>query len=122
MPKSRVVCAAALLIVLPLLAAAQEPVNIAFTVAVSRPHTHLFEIEIAVKRAANGPQQELLVMPVWTPGSYMIRAGLRRCRLRGEPTQVGKDEQEHVASVHQRRSRMASELPCLRERAVSTNE
>jgi predicted metalloprotease with PDZ domain len=73
MPKSRVVCAAALLIVLPLLAAAQEPVNIAFTVAVSRPHTHLFEIEIAVKRAANGPQQELLVMPVWTPGSYMIR-------------------------------------------------
>jgi hypothetical protein len=73
MPKSRVVCAAALLIVLPLLAAAQEPVNIAFTVAVSRPHTHLFEIEIAVKRAANGPRQELLVMPVWTPGSYMIR-------------------------------------------------
>jgi len=73
MPKSRVVCAAALLLVLPLLAAAQEPVNIAFTVAVSRPHMHLFEIEIAIKRPANGPQQELLVMPVWTPGSYMIR-------------------------------------------------
>src|SRR5215216_4174720 len=73
MPKSRVVCAAALLLVLPLLAAAQEPVNIAFTVAVSAPHTHLFEIEIAIKRAANGPQQESLVMPVWTPGSYLIR-------------------------------------------------
>ena len=73
MHKSRVVCAAALLLLLPLLGAAQEPVNVAFTVAVSRPHTHLFEIEIAIKRAANGPQQELLVMPVWTPGSYMIR-------------------------------------------------
>src|SRR5215218_7229323 len=73
MHKIRVVCAAALLLVLPLLAAAQEPVNLAFTVAVSRPHTHLFEIEIAIKRAANSPQQELLVMPVWTPGSYMIR-------------------------------------------------
>ena len=38
-----------------------------------RPHTHLFEIEIAVKRTADGPQEELLVMPVWTPGSYLVR-------------------------------------------------
>jgi predicted metalloprotease with PDZ domain len=75
MHKPRVVCAAAaLLVFLPLLAAAQTPpVDIAFTVAMSRPHTHLFDIDVAIKRGANGPQEELLVMPVWTPGSYMIR-------------------------------------------------
>jgi len=38
-----------------------------------RPHTHLFEVDVAIKRAADGPQEELLVMPVWTPGSYLIR-------------------------------------------------
>jgi predicted metalloprotease with PDZ domain len=62
-----------LLIAVPLLAAAQAPVEISFTVAMSRPHTHLFDIEIAIKRATNGPQEELLVMPVWTPGSYLVR-------------------------------------------------
>jgi len=39
----------------------------------SRPHTHLFEVDINIKRTTNGPQEELLVMPVWTPGSYMVR-------------------------------------------------
>jgi predicted metalloprotease with PDZ domain len=73
MHKSRVLGAAALLFVLSFLAAAQAPVDISFTVAMSRPHTHLFDIDVAIKRAANGPQEELLVMPVWTPGSYMIR-------------------------------------------------
>ncbi|HEY0367537.1 MAG TPA: PDZ domain-containing protein [Pyrinomonadaceae bacterium] len=74
MQKRRVVCAAALLLVLPVLAAAQtQPIDITFTVAMSRPHTHLFDIDISIKRAASGPQEELLVMPVWTPGSYLVR-------------------------------------------------
>ncbi len=38
-----------------------------------RPHTHLLEVEVSIKRTANGPQEEQLVMPVWTPGSYMVR-------------------------------------------------
>jgi len=68
------VCAAALLLVLPFLAAAQTtPVDISFTVAMPRPHTHLFDIDIAIKRTMNGPPEERLVMPVWTPGSYMVR-------------------------------------------------
>ena len=70
-------CAAALLpiwlIGLPILAAAQAPVDISFTVAMSKPHTHLFDIDVAIKRTANGPQEELLIMPVWTPGSYLVR-------------------------------------------------
>ncbi|HEU4836409.1 MAG TPA: PDZ domain-containing protein [Pyrinomonadaceae bacterium] len=73
MKRIHLVCAVALLLVLPLMAAAQAPPEIAFTVAMSRPHTHLFDIEITIKRATNGPQEELLLMPVWTPGSYLIR-------------------------------------------------
>jgi predicted metalloprotease with PDZ domain len=72
--RRRVVCAAAVLLVLPFLAAAQTtPIDISFTVAMPRPHTHLFDIEIVIKRTTNGPQEELLVLPVWTPGSYMVR-------------------------------------------------
>jgi predicted metalloprotease with PDZ domain len=73
MHKRLVLCAAALLLMLQILAAAQAPVDISFTVAMSRPHTHLFDIEVAIKRTANGPQEERLVMPVWTPGSYLVR-------------------------------------------------
>src|SRR6185503_11522301 len=74
MHRRRVVCAAALLIVLPLLIKAQNPpVDISFTVAMPRPHTHLLEVDVAVKRTAAGPQEERLIMPVWTPGSYMVR-------------------------------------------------
>jgi len=74
MHKRRVVCAAALLIVLPLLIKAQNPpVDISFTVAMPRPHTHLLEVDLAIKRTANGPQEEQLIMPVWTPGSYLVR-------------------------------------------------
>ena len=47
--------------------------DISFTIAMSRPHTHLFDIEVAIKRPASGPQQEQLVLPVWTPGSYLVR-------------------------------------------------
>ena len=74
MHRRRVVCAAALLILLPLLIKAQNPpVDISFTVAMPRPHTHLLEVDVAIKRTASGPQEERLIMPVWTPGSYMVR-------------------------------------------------
>src|SRR3954468_7754862 len=51
------------------------PADIMFTIGMSRPHTHLFEIDVSIKRsvAANARAEELLVMPVWTPGSYLIR-------------------------------------------------
>lgn len=74
MLRRRVVCAAAFLLALPFLAAAQmTPVDISFTIAMPRPHTHLFDIDIAIKRTTSGPQEERLVMPVWTPGSYLVR-------------------------------------------------
>src|SRR5438132_9878041 len=71
------------LIVTVLLAAAVAPAqtraplssDISFTVAMSRPYTHLFEVEVRVKIPANlqAPDESDLVMPVWTPGSYLIR-------------------------------------------------
>ena len=49
--------------------------EIAFTVSMSKPHSHLLEVEIRVKRpaSAQASSEETLVMPVWTPGSYMVR-------------------------------------------------
>jgi predicted metalloprotease with PDZ domain len=51
------------------------PPEVAFTVSLPRPHTHLLDIEMSIK---HGPgelvaNEETLVMPVWTPGSYLIR-------------------------------------------------
>jgi len=48
---------------------------ISFTVSMSKPWTHLLEVELSVKVAANlnVPSDTNLVMPVWTPGSYLIR-------------------------------------------------
>src|SRR4029453_7561448 len=73
MQRRRIVCAAALLIFLPVLVGAQtQPVEISFTVAMPRPHTHLLEVDVAIKRTSGLPEERLL-MPVWTPGSYMVR-------------------------------------------------
>ena len=42
----------------------------------SKPFTHLFEVEVQIERsrpAMVAPAEETLVLPVWTPGSYLIR-------------------------------------------------
>src|SRR6476469_2253520 len=69
-----------LLLLLPIVLAStsfaqnpQTPVDIAFTIGMSRPHTHLFEVDIRIIRTGNAPTEESLIMPVWTPGSYLIR-------------------------------------------------
>ena len=49
--------------------------DIAFTVSMPKPHTHMFEVEIHIKRSLSStqplskplPTEEMLVMPVWTP-------------------------------------------------------
>ena len=49
--------------------------EIAFYVSMSKPHTHMLEVEVRVTRPASMqvPAEESLVMPVWTPGSYLVR-------------------------------------------------
>lgn len=48
------------------------PPDIAFTVSMSKPATHLLEVEMRVKWQQM-PAQLQLKMPVWTPGSYLVR-------------------------------------------------
>jgi predicted metalloprotease with PDZ domain len=49
--------------------------DISFTVSMSKPYTHLLEVEMRVQIPANlqVPNESDLVMPVWTPGSYLVR-------------------------------------------------
>jgi predicted metalloprotease with PDZ domain len=46
--------------------------DIAYTVSMSKPWTHLLEVEMSVKWSQM-PDSTELKMPVWTPGSYLIR-------------------------------------------------
>jgi len=50
--------------------------EISYTVSMPEPHTHLLQVEMRIARrggAAHLPAQLELVMPVWTPGSYLVR-------------------------------------------------
>lgn len=54
------------------LAQAPKPADISFTVSMPKPWTHLFEVEMKARRT-DGKSHVDLIMPVWTPGSYMVR-------------------------------------------------
>src|ERR1041384_1693432 len=58
-------------------APAQNPnaSDISFTVSMPEPWTHLLKVEMRMQIPANlnVPNESDLVMPVWTPGSYLIR-------------------------------------------------
>jgi predicted metalloprotease with PDZ domain len=47
--------------------------EIAYTVSMARPHTHLFGVEARLRYRAAAPGALDFVMPVWTPGSYLVR-------------------------------------------------
>jgi predicted metalloprotease with PDZ domain len=47
--------------------------EISFTVSMPKPHTHMLEVELRLRRSASLPAHVNLIMPVWTPGSYLIR-------------------------------------------------
>jgi predicted metalloprotease with PDZ domain len=67
--------AALVLVILcaPLCAAQDRGVReIAFTVAMPKPYTHLFEVEVRIRNDST-PREQTLLLPVWTPGSYLIR-------------------------------------------------
>jgi predicted metalloprotease with PDZ domain len=49
-----------------------SPPDISYTVSMSKPWTHLLEVEMRVKWDSM-PERLELKMPVWTPGSYLIR-------------------------------------------------
>ena len=49
--------------------------EIAFTVSMAKPHTHMLDVEVRIKHGPGEPvaKEEVLVLPVWTPGSYLVR-------------------------------------------------
>lgn len=51
------------------------PLEISYTVSMPKPYTHLLEVEMRVAAPSGQtlPAQIDLIMPVWTPGSYLIR-------------------------------------------------
>src|SRR3954468_20255186 len=53
-------------------AVAVVPPTISYTVSMSKPWTHLLEVEMRMN-SANMPAQAEIKMPVWTPGSYLVR-------------------------------------------------
>jgi len=56
-------------------APARSAPEISYTVSMPAPHTHLLQVEMRVRGAggASLPAQLDLLMPVWTPGSYLVR-------------------------------------------------
>ena len=47
--------------------------EIDYTVSMARPHTHLFGVEARLNYKSSTPAALELSMPVWTPGSYLVR-------------------------------------------------
>lgn len=75
--KFSTLAAAILTVGCALLVSAQTPKTqtgpeIKYTVSMSKPHTHLLEVEIRIRQTSDTPATDL-IMPVWTPGSYLIR-------------------------------------------------
>ncbi len=58
-----------------IVAAETKPVapEISYTISMSKPWTHLLEVEMRLKSSAAMADAAEIQMPVWTPGSYLIR-------------------------------------------------
>lgn len=54
-------------------APAAHPLDIAYTVSMPEPATHLFDVSVKVAGYAASTSSLDFVMPVWTPGSYLVR-------------------------------------------------
>ena len=64
--------------------------TISYTVSMSKPATHLLEVEMRLAWATM-PEKAELKMPVWTPGSYLIREYARHVESFAVKNQNGTD-------------------------------
>ncbi len=74
--KRRALLLALLLLPFPAGAArtsAQAPVDVRYTVAMPEPATHLFTVTASFANIPGNRESVDLVMPVWAPGSYLVR-------------------------------------------------
>ena len=64
--------------------------EIAYAISMSKPWTHLLEVEMRVKWAQM-PEKTELKLPVWTPGSYLVREYARQVQDFGAKAAKGTD-------------------------------
>lgn len=57
--------------VAPATASAPAPPSLSYVLSFPKPHTHLYEIELTITNVTTAQLDVLL--PVWTPGSYLVR-------------------------------------------------
>jgi len=67
--------------------------KISYTIAAQDPATHMFQVTMTIEAPA--PEGQVLVLPAWIPGSYMIREFSRnivqiRAEASGQPVELGK--------------------------------
>ena len=74
-----------------------------YRLSLPEPHSHLFHVEMRVDRP--GPSTEL-VLPVWTPGSYLVREFARH--LEGLAAEDGRGRPLPLERVDKHRVRVAS--------------
>jgi predicted metalloprotease with PDZ domain len=72
----------------PISTAVASP-DIAYTISMSKPWTHLLEVRMNIKWPQM-PDKAELKMPVWTPGSYLIREYARHVQDLGVQDASGK--------------------------------
>jgi len=83
--KTYTILAASVLLAVPLFAQNQEPIR--YSVRFAAPQTHYLEVEASIPAAK--PALELM-MPVWTPGSYLVREYSRNVESFRASTPDGK--------------------------------
>lgn len=64
--------------------------EISYTVSMPKPETHLLEVEMRLKWSQM-PEKAELKMPVWTPGSYLVREFARHVQDFGVKNAAGSD-------------------------------
>jgi predicted metalloprotease with PDZ domain len=109
-------------------AQAQKQYEISFTVSMSKPHTHLLEVEMRVRAQKLSVETDLL-MPVWTPGSYLIREYARHVQdfnakdANGNPLRWSKtDKNTWTVETNNVKELVATYRVYSNELTVRTNE
>ena len=97
------------------------PQSIRYTVRFPEPHTHYAEIEARIPVATNDPVE--LFLPVWTPGSYLIREYARHIedfRVNGSPVARRSKNRWLICSAPAGEAIVTYRVYC-REMSVRTN-
>src|SRR5512134_265104 len=74
-----------------------------YRLSLPEPHTHLFHVEVILERPGPAPE---LALPVWTPGSYLVREFARH--LEGVEAEDGEGRRLAIERLDKQRFRIAA--------------